>query len=117
MPETARDLVDNLRVLTKAEARIETLIAEAAAAEADKAAAKAVTDKIAALPEKIRPADEAAVKAARTAYDALTETQQALVSNLSTLEKAEKQLAVFPTAPPRIRSFVGATAGGGFRRT
>ncbi len=100
VPETARDLVDNLRVLTKAEARIETLIAEAAAAEADKAAAKAVTDKIAALPEKIRPADEAAVKAARTAYDALTETQQALVSNLSTLEKAEKQLAVFTNRTP-----------------
>ena len=59
---------------------------------ADKAAAKAVVEKINAI-GKVTLESEKAITDARTAYDALTETQKALVDNLATLEAAEKTLA------------------------
>ncbi|MEI3129467.1 MAG: hypothetical protein V8S89_00910, partial [Oscillospiraceae bacterium] len=60
----------------------EAAIAKLEAAEADKAAAAKVTEAINALPaaDKITLENKEAVVAARAAYDALTEAQQALVS-------------------------------------
>lgn len=55
--------------------------------------AKQVIAMISALPEQITIADEAAVKAARTAYEALTDTQKKRVTNLDKLIKAEALLA------------------------
>ncbi|MCM3625141.1 hypothetical protein M4D70_23235, partial [Brevibacillus borstelensis] len=62
---------------------------------ADADAAKAVDDKIAALPavDKLKLTDEAAVKAARAAFDKLTTSQQALVKNYATLQAAEAKIA------------------------
>jgi Bacterial surface proteins containing Ig-like domains len=83
-------LVTNLSTLTTAEAKITEL-----QNAADKVAAKAVTDKIAALPTvaKLVLTDKDAVAAARSAYDALTAAQQALVTNQKTLTAAEAQMA------------------------
>ena len=60
----------------------EDALAKLEAAEADKAAAAKVTEAINALPaaDKITLENKEAVVAARAAYDALTEAQQALVS-------------------------------------
>ncbi len=57
--------------------------------EKDKAAAKAVIDLIAALKVEALE-DEAAVTAARTAYNGLTETQKPYVTNLDALVAAEQ---------------------------
>ena len=64
-------------------------------AVADMKAAKAVADKIAALPttDALALTDKTAVAAARTAYDALSATQKNLVTNLSTLTAAEAKIA------------------------
>lgn len=59
---------------------------------ADLLAAQAVEAVIAALPRNVTLDDGAAVAAAREAYDALTEAQKALVSNLDVLEAAEAAL-------------------------
>ncbi|MCM3625609.1 sugar-binding domain protein [Brevibacillus borstelensis] len=58
-------------------------------------AAQAVDTKIASLPAvaDLKVTDEDAVKAARTAYDALTDAQKALVTKLADLEAAEKKIA------------------------
>ena len=74
-------LVSNISVLEKAEQKIAEL--EAAA----------VTAMIDALPDPVTAEDEAAVQQARTAYDALTEKQKKLITNLSVLEAAEKIIA------------------------
>lgn len=59
----------------------------------DADAAKAVSNKIAALPANITLANEADVQAARAAYDALKNADvKALVKNLKTLEAAEKKI-------------------------
>jgi Bacterial surface proteins containing Ig-like domains len=83
-------LVTNLSTLTTAEAKITEL-----QNAADKVAAKAVTDKIAALPTvaKLVLTDKDAVAAARAAYDALSEAQKKLVTNLDTLTAIEAQMA------------------------
>ena len=80
-------LVTNLATLTAAEAAL--------AAAQDQAAADAVTGQITALPAPgaIVAADGPAITAARTAYDGLTAAQQALVTNLATLEAAEAAYA------------------------
>ena len=68
----------------------------AAEIEEDQAAAAAVTEAIAALPTVVTVNDKAAIEAARTVYDALTDDQKALVSE-ATLQKlidAEAALAV-----------------------
>ena len=87
----AKALVTNLATLEKAEAKLQEL-KDAAQAEADKAAAQKVDEQIAALGE-ITLASEQAVKAARSAYNALTDAQKALVQNLAALEAAEAKLA------------------------
>ena len=89
LTEAQKKLVadDVLKKLTTAEEKVK-------AAEADAAAAKAVTDAINALPEKIDLSDKEAVAAARAAYDALTEDQKKLVSAdvVAKLAAAEAQL-------------------------
>jgi putative cell wall-binding protein len=100
--ETARTLVDdalalgaeendfvNLWKLTDAEAKIAELEEEAAEAEA----VQAVIEAIDALPEEITLEDAEAVADARAAYDALTEEQQELVTNVDVLEAAEAKIA------------------------
>ena len=85
-----KELVTNLSKLTEAEEKI----AELETAEANRVAAKAVEDLIAALPGTgaVELEDEEAIMEAREAFDALTEDQQELVTNLSKLENAEAEL-------------------------
>ena len=84
--------VTNLEKLVAAETKIADLKAEKEAQEAaDKAAAQAVTDAIAALNVDSLD-DEADVVAAREAYDALTDTQKDLVTNLAVLKAAEQTI-------------------------
>ena len=61
----------------------------------DAAQAQAAADLIAALPaaQQLTRDDAAQVAAARAAYDALTDTQKALVENLSVLTAAEERIA------------------------
>ncbi len=63
--------------------------------EADKKAADSASSKISSLPKEIKTTDEAAIKEARAAYDALTADQKKLVdpSLIEKLENAEKALA------------------------
>ena len=64
------------------------------ASQSDIDAAKAVDDKIAAIGTvKLTDASKALIDAARTAYNALTADQKALVTKLATLEAAEKAYA------------------------
>jgi len=91
LTDAQKALVGNLKTLTDAKAAYEKLAAEADQEEVDKAAAKGVEALIEAI-GKVTLDSEKAIKAARSAYDALTDAQKALVKNLATLEDAEKQL-------------------------
>ena len=88
LTDAQKALVTNEKTLADAEKKIADLKAE----EADKAAAKVVIDQIAALGD-ITLDKEDAVKAARAAYDALTDAQKTLVTNEKTLADAEKKIA------------------------
>ena len=71
---------------------------------ADKAAADAVSEKINAI-GTVTLESKAAIEAARSAYDALTDAQKALVTNYETLTGAEKAIADLnkladPNTPP-----------------
>ena len=81
LTDAQKAFVSNYADLQAAEAKI-----------ADLTAAKVVIDQIAALGE-ITLAKEDAVKAARAAYDALTDAQKTLVTNEKTLADAEKKIA------------------------
>jgi hypothetical protein len=87
--------VTNEAVLVAAEAKI----AELEKIEADKATAAVVDGQIALLPlpeaitEETVVVDEAAVAAAREAYNALTPVQQAYVTKLTVLVAAEEKVA------------------------
>ena len=87
--------ITNLAMLEAAEAEITRLQAEADKIAADKAAAKAVDDQIAALPAVgvLTLENKSAVAAARAAYGNLTEDQLQYVSNLSVLEATEAEIA------------------------
>ncbi|MGN1307020.1 MAG: leucine-rich repeat protein [Faecousia sp.] len=80
-------LTDAQKALVPNESVLSDAMAQVAAAE--------VEALIAQLPnaEEVTLSDEAAIAAARSAYDALTEEEQALVTNLSRLEAAEAALA------------------------
>ncbi len=67
----------------------------------DKAAAEAVIGQIVALPEvdELTLEDKAQVEAARLAYNALTEEQKALVTNLDELEALEEKIAELEGEP------------------
>ena len=81
LPEAKKVLVDNYEKLTAAE--------EAYTALVDAAAAKAVDDLIDAIGE-VTADSGGAIKAARAAYDALTDTQKELVKNYEKLLAAEE---------------------------
>ena len=81
LPEAKKVLVDNYEKLTAAE--------EAYTALVDAAAAKAVDDLIDAIGEVTLESGDA-IKAARAAYDALTDTQKELVKNYEELTAAEE---------------------------
>ena len=76
--------VTKLEALTAAETKLNEL-------KADKAAAEAVEKQIVDIGE-VTVESENAITAARTAYDALTDAQKALVTNLSVLTAAEAKL-------------------------
>ncbi len=81
LTETQKEQVTNYNVLTAAEARL-----------ADLKAAKAVDDMIDAIGEVTLESEEA-IAAARAAYEALTEAQQAEVKSYDKLTAAEARLA------------------------
>ena len=91
LSDAQQALVTNYSVLKAAEQKI----ADLQQAAADQAAAQPVIDAIAAL----QPTDELTlddadeVAAARSAYDALTDAQKALVTNYETLAAAEAKIA------------------------
>ena len=103
LSEAQKALVSNLAKLTAAEARILAL-----GGGSDQAAADVVIAQIEALPlaEAVTLADQSSVQAARTAFDALSEAQKALVSNLTKLTAAEARIAELQgggdTTPPVI---------------
>ena len=85
LTETQQALVGNYETLTAAEKAYAALVA-------NRDAAKAVTDQIAKIGTVTLDSGDA-IKAAREAYDALTEAQQAQVTNYETLTAAEKAYA------------------------
>ncbi len=88
LTDAQKALVTNYATLTAAEAKLEILKKQA---ESDEAAAAAVTDLINGIGAiSYTTESKALIDAARTAYDALTDAQKALVTNLSTLTAAEQ---------------------------
>lgn len=81
LSEEAQKLVTNLKTLEKAESTLKTY-----------ADAQAVTDEIDAL-GTITADSKKAVETARSHYDKLSESSQKLVTNVETLEKAERILS------------------------
>ena len=103
LTDDQKEYVENLEILEEAEAKIQTI-------REDMAAAKAVDDAIAALGE-ITIEDEEAIKAAREAYDDLTEEQQAYVTKLAVLEEAEDAILVIKedmTAASAVEDIIAA---------
>lgn len=89
------ELTDAQKQLVTNYDRLEQLLDQLARLEkeeSDKDAAKEVEEIIDALPDEITLQDEAAVNAAREAYDALTEGQKAYVGNLEKLLQAEARI-------------------------
>ncbi len=94
LTDNQKGLVTNLSKLEDAEDDIVRLKAEAAAKiEADKAAAKTISDMIDSLPATIVLTDESAVNMIRSAYNNLTDDQKGYVTNLEKLEAAEAKIA------------------------
>ncbi len=92
LSDSRKAMVSNYATLTAAEEKLQQLKDEAAQAAADQAAADAVEEQIAAIGTVTAFSDKK-IKAAREAYDALTDTQKALVENANTLTAAENALA------------------------
>lgn len=100
LPKDAKAKVTNYDVLTAAETALAALKQE----KADHAAADAVTEKISAIGTVTKDSG-AAIQNARKAYDALTDSQKALVANYDVLTAAEKAFAAMqgssaPTGDP-----------------
>ena len=90
LTETQKALVTNYETLTAAQTRYAELKATADQAVADQAAADGVKEKINAIGEVEYTAEsKAKIDDASDAYNALTETQKALVTNYDVLEAAE----------------------------
>lgn len=64
-----------------------------------------VIEKVNALPEVITLDDKAAVVEARTAYDLLTVTQKALVTNFAILTEAEAKIAELETSGQQLEEY------------
>ena len=101
LTDAQKALVTNLDTLTAAEATLSGL-------KADKTAAEAVEAKIAAI-GTVTLGSENAITAARAAYDALNDTQKALVTNLETLTAAEA--ALFELKNPSATITLDANGG------
>ncbi len=86
LTDEQKALVAEYQHLEACEAKIAELKAIAEKEAADKAAAKVVIDQIAALTK----GNTEAIAAAREAYEALTDAQKQLVTNLARLEEMEK---------------------------
>ena len=94
-----KELVTNYAVLEADEARYAELKAAADQAAADQAAADEVIAKIDAIGEvTYTDASKAKIDAARTAFNALTDAQKALVTNYAVLESAEARYAELKAA-------------------
>lgn len=89
LTESQKALVTNYQVLVDARAAYDALVQQAAG---DQQAAQAVIDKIAEIGE-VTLDSEAAIQAARAAYELLTPAQKNLVTNYVTLTNAESALA------------------------
>lgn len=89
LTDDQKKLVTNYDGLKKAE----EILAPLVKAKNDQDAAAAVVSKITSLPSDITLQNKAAVEAARTAYNALTDDQKNLVSNYNTLTAAEAVIA------------------------
>jgi hypothetical protein len=103
LPPAQQALVTNYQDLLDAEEKIASL----KQAMVDQEAADVVIDMIDAFPELdlITLNDEDQIVAARTAYDALTEDQQALVTNYQELVDAEAKLASLNIQPALTLDF------------
>ena len=104
LTDAQKALVTNYETLTAAEASLKVLQDAADQAAADKAAADAVSEKINAI-GTVTLESKTTIEAARSAYDALTDAQKALVTNYETLTGAEKAIADLnkpadPNTPP-----------------
>ena len=84
-------LTDGQKALVAKADTLEAAEEKLATLKADKAAAKTVDEMIAAIGEVTKDSEEA-IKAARAAYDALTEEQKKQVTKLSVLTNAENKL-------------------------
>ena len=93
LTEEQQALVSNYETLTAAEEEL----AQLKKAAADKAAADAAVEKISAI-GTVTLESRTEIEAARTAYDALTADQKALVSNYGTLTAAEASLKTMQEA-------------------
>ncbi len=98
LTDAQKALVTNAAKLTAATERIAQLEEEAGVNAANKEKADAVMAKINAIPETVTLSDKTAVTDARTAYDALTDDQKALVTNLDKLTQAEIAIIKLETA-------------------
>ncbi len=85
LTDKGKGYVTNLATLETAEATIQAI-------EQDMAAAASVDAMIEALPTEVALTDEEAIVSARTAYEELTDAQKGYVENLSVLETAEEAL-------------------------
>ena len=99
LTDAQKALVTNYETLTAAESRYAALKAAAEQAAADHAAADEVIAKINAIGEvEYTEASKTKIDAAREAYNALTDTQKALVTNYETLSAAEARYAELKAA-------------------
>ncbi|HCA04651.1 MAG TPA: hypothetical protein DEO32_02005, partial [Ruminococcaceae bacterium] len=85
---------NQVSLLNKVKLALNEAVIDIAEKAADNAAAQAVKDMINALPEEVTADDKAAVEEARAAYDALTDTQKALIDEdtYNKLTDAEESL-------------------------
>ena len=95
-----KDLVRNIAQLENAETKLAEL--------KDETAANVVEEKIAAI-GTVTLDSEAKIKAAREAYNALTDAQKALVENLTVLEAAEETLELLKLAGTDIANIYKTT--------
>lgn len=84
-----QEMVENYQVLTEAELRYEELVQENEITPEDQEAAEMAEQLIASIGEVTLESGEQIARA-RYAYEALTEKQQKIVSNLAVLEEAER---------------------------
>lgn len=104
LTDAQKKLVSNYALLTAAEYEQ----ADATATGVDRSASNGAVDLIAALGTKITSASEADVAAARSAYDALSDTQKKLVTNYELLTAAEKAITRLSELADFERIFLAA---------